>query len=299
MHKDWLGSARLISAISGHVVTSDQAYAPYGEMYATFGSANSQYDLFAGMTGNFNNGALFDTPNREFAQSDQGRWLSPDPARTGWNQYAYVENYPLSSIDPTGLACYPLELKEYHSCAPFMSNGVNFGASWNEFDLMGIPVVSTSYTSQFSPTGVGMTQVVAPDTGQITTLYTLQYGWTVTTTTTIVGTGFDLTSNPYGLGTLFAGIFYPGQNGGFQAARDTAKNFMKKPISNPSTIPGPPEAPPEWPGGFQSELTKLAQEALDEATEQVAGAMNDFLFVIDPCIINPRLMCGPNAPPQL
>src|SRR5262249_54311802 len=121
MHKDWLGSVRLVSASSGHVYTTDQAYAPYGEMYAPFGSANAQYDMFAGMTGNFNNGALFDTPNREFAQSDQGRWLSPDPAHTGWNQYAYPRN-PNSFVDPTGLWCSAAVGEHDTTC-----NGYNFG----------------------------------------------------------------------------------------------------------------------------------------------------------------------------
>jgi hypothetical protein len=59
------------------------------------------------MSGNFDNGVLFDTPNWEFAQSDQGRFLSPDPAGSGWNQYAYPAN-PNSASDPSGLnLAYP------------------------------------------------------------------------------------------------------------------------------------------------------------------------------------------------
>jgi hypothetical protein len=46
---------------------------------------------------------LFDTPNREFAAANQGRWLSPDPAGSGWNQYAYSTN-PNSMLDPMGLS---------------------------------------------------------------------------------------------------------------------------------------------------------------------------------------------------
>lgn len=37
------------------------------------------------------------------AQS-QGRWLTPDPAGAGWNQYAYPTN-PNSATDPSGLYC--------------------------------------------------------------------------------------------------------------------------------------------------------------------------------------------------
>lgn len=43
---------------------------------------------------------MYDTPNREL--SVVGRWLSPDPAGTGWNQYSYPTN-PNSATDPTGL----------------------------------------------------------------------------------------------------------------------------------------------------------------------------------------------------
>jgi RHS repeat-associated protein len=99
MHKDWIGNARIVSN-SGRTVTVDQAYTPYGEVFANFGSTSSQYDLFAGITANFNNGVTYDTPNREL--SIVGRWLSPDPAGSGWNQYAYPTN-PNSFIDPLGL----------------------------------------------------------------------------------------------------------------------------------------------------------------------------------------------------
>jgi hypothetical protein len=54
------------------------------------------------MTDTFDRGVMWDTPNREL--SVVGRWLSPDPAGVGWNQYAYPTN-PNSSIDPTGLYC--------------------------------------------------------------------------------------------------------------------------------------------------------------------------------------------------
>jgi RHS repeat-associated protein len=57
-----------------------------------FGGDSTQ-DVIAGM---------YDTPNRELQGSQQGRWLSPDPAGAGWNQYAYATN-PNSAIDPTGL----------------------------------------------------------------------------------------------------------------------------------------------------------------------------------------------------
>jgi RHS repeat-associated protein len=103
MHKDWLGNSRIISSINNHDVLTDQAYAPYGEVYASFGESNSAFQMFTGdsqdvvATGD----CCFDTPNRELS-ANQGRWLSPDPAGAGWNLYAYSTN-PNSAIDPSGL----------------------------------------------------------------------------------------------------------------------------------------------------------------------------------------------------
>jgi RHS repeat-associated protein len=101
LHQDWLGNDRIVSATALHTVSADRAYAPYGEQYNTFGSTNPIYGMFAGITGDFDSGVLFDTPNRELAQY-QGRWLSPDPAGARWNQYAYPTN-PNSRIDRSGL----------------------------------------------------------------------------------------------------------------------------------------------------------------------------------------------------
>lgn len=98
-HRDWLGTGRLATTLTNRTVVYDRAFAPYGEVYANFGTTSysdftgDKQDLFVG---------LFDTPNRELAPT-QGRWISPDPARSGWNQYAYVSNAPLNLIDPTGL----------------------------------------------------------------------------------------------------------------------------------------------------------------------------------------------------
>jgi RHS repeat-associated protein len=101
MHKDWLGNARIVSHSVTKTVFSDQAYAPYGEIYDQFGSKATEYQMFTGDTQDIVSG-MMDTPNREYNSAEQGRWLSPDPAGSGWNQYAYATN-PNSFIDPTGL----------------------------------------------------------------------------------------------------------------------------------------------------------------------------------------------------
>jgi hypothetical protein len=104
LHPDWLGNARIDSSLTSNTVTTDQAYSPYGELYDIFGSNVAQNEAFAGMTGNFapstTTPVMWDTPNRELSMV--GRWLSPDPAGAGWNQYAYSTD-PNSNVDPSGL----------------------------------------------------------------------------------------------------------------------------------------------------------------------------------------------------
>jgi RHS repeat-associated protein len=101
-HSDWLGTVRVASTIpaSGSgTIFYDRSFAPYGQLYGDNGPSGSGSQFFTGDT-HLAIG-LFDTPNRELNQS-QGRWLTPDPAHSGWNLYAYPTN-PNSSIDPSGL----------------------------------------------------------------------------------------------------------------------------------------------------------------------------------------------------
>jgi RHS repeat-associated protein len=105
MHKDWLGNARISQTIITPSVVSDQAYAPFGEVYSKLAiGAGVPGQMFTGDTQDILSG-IFDTPNRELNAS-QGRWLSPDPAGAKWNQYAYSTN-PNSTVDPTGLTDCP------------------------------------------------------------------------------------------------------------------------------------------------------------------------------------------------
>lgn len=100
MHKDRLGNARVSSGVQTHAIITDRAFAPYGEVYDTFGSTAQQETMFTGDTQDILAG-MYDTPNREM-NANQGRWFSPDPAGSGWNQYAYATN-PNSFTDPSGL----------------------------------------------------------------------------------------------------------------------------------------------------------------------------------------------------
>jgi RHS repeat-associated protein len=107
-HKDWLGSVRFATALSGFEVF-ERGFAPFGEMYDALNGSGFVQD-FAGNTQDLFTG-LSDTPNREY-HPGQGRWISPDPLGLGaadptnpqsWNLYAYVANNPLSATDPSGL----------------------------------------------------------------------------------------------------------------------------------------------------------------------------------------------------
>jgi RHS repeat-associated protein len=98
-HKDWLGSSRITTAAG--VVYTDKAFGAYGEDTAQdFGGAG-QFNF----TGDWQDieTAVYDTPNREYMPF-QSRWPNVDPARSGWNAYAYVTN-PNSETDPLGLYC--------------------------------------------------------------------------------------------------------------------------------------------------------------------------------------------------
>jgi hypothetical protein len=90
---------------------------------------------------------------------------------------------------------------------------------------------------------------------------------------------------------LLAAPFYPGMNGPLQAMQQAARGV-------PKTSPPPPlspgnKPPPKFPEDFQSDWTKLLVGFFDA----LGDTLTDIIVVVDPCITNPRLMCGPNAPP--
>jgi RHS repeat-associated protein len=109
LHSDWLGSARLSTLYAGRSLAYDTAYAPYGENYAGSGSSPADLDFTGQYTDTLSE--LYDFLYRKYSPG-QGRWISPDPAGLSaanlanpqtWNRYIYVENNPLSTIDPLGL----------------------------------------------------------------------------------------------------------------------------------------------------------------------------------------------------
>jgi RHS repeat-associated protein len=108
-HSDWLGSSRLTST-QARGLYSSQAYAPFGEQYATYPTAGSLDPSYTSQNSD-TVPSLYDFDFRKHSMS-QGRWISPDPLGIGavdptnpqtWNRYAYVANNPLSHVDYLGL----------------------------------------------------------------------------------------------------------------------------------------------------------------------------------------------------
>jgi RHS repeat-associated protein len=199
MHKDWLGSARISQTIINHTVESDQAYAPYGEVYNKVATgAGVPAQMYTGDTQDVI-GGIFDTPNRELNVS-QGRWISPDPAGTGWNQYVYGGNNPTSFSDPLGL-CPGCDDPHYQrldalgsqggdcfgdpNCAIWIVNGVQVPSSvgMNVLALVGEgsggspgqfgTFIQTTHTGSIINYGDGMTQTTAGTDTVYVTLYAI------------------------------------------------------------------------------------------------------------------------------
>ena len=190
-HYDWLGSARFESNMSEQEY-GDVAYAPFGETYSIL---NTPYLSFTGQQQDTVSG-LYDFLYREYNPT-QGRWISPDRAGLGavdvsnpqsWNRYAYVNNNPLSDIDPSGLACYPLEIKMFGNCGFVggQDGGDLFGESWLEFTLMNIPFGDSLVNVPSAPTWVPNPNYDPNDPNSV-------YGALMTTANWVaMNTGFDL-----------------------------------------------------------------------------------------------------------
>ncbi|KDA53244.1 hypothetical protein EG19_06580 [Thermoanaerobaculum aquaticum] len=104
VHKDHLGSTRVITSASGSIV-SQHRYWPFGEeMTAT---SSPERMRFAGHERDSQ--TSLDYMHARYYAPFGGRFLSVDPGRDfdpshpqSWNLYAYVRNNPVSAVDPTG-----------------------------------------------------------------------------------------------------------------------------------------------------------------------------------------------------
>jgi RHS repeat-associated protein len=103
LHDDHLGSTSAITDGDG-VTLETRSFKPFGQADGTFGQA-----VINGFTGHEHDGeqGLINMRGRIYDPAI-GRFLTADPFVTnplssqGWNRYAYVENNPMTFVDPSG-----------------------------------------------------------------------------------------------------------------------------------------------------------------------------------------------------
>ena len=107
-HRDWLGTVRARSGVSGASVETCTSL-PFGDAQTCTGTDWSPLH-FTGQDWDSESN-LTHFMFRQLSTTE-GRWITPDPAGMGavspgdpqtWNRYAYVGNNPLNVTDPMGL----------------------------------------------------------------------------------------------------------------------------------------------------------------------------------------------------
>ena len=116
-HTDHAGSIRTESDPTGSNQSGGNTRSVTNRPFGEYGNLYHPSELgFAGDLLDYPDSSTFHTPNRQYNQS-LGRWMTPDPVGLdavnpvnpqSWNRYAYVNNSPLSFIDPSGLLNNPI-----------------------------------------------------------------------------------------------------------------------------------------------------------------------------------------------
>lgn len=125
-HLDHLGSPRLVSNEQKQVL-SQHKYRPYGGSLEAVDPTHSRMRFTGHERDDLDNNPLtrlsdLDYMHARYYTPERARFLSPDPARDGWNLYAYTHNNPINLVDPTGLTA---ECDGPDGCAPSESNVVS------------------------------------------------------------------------------------------------------------------------------------------------------------------------------
>ena len=107
-HFDALGSTRLLTDADGEV-TDAYTYDAWGNATHDSGSTAQPYQ-FVGQLGYYTHVQDANFPLLQlgvrFYDTQLGRFTSRDPVRHGRNWYLYVNDRPVSAMDPTGLFCW-------------------------------------------------------------------------------------------------------------------------------------------------------------------------------------------------
>ena len=206
-HSDWLGSVRMTSS-PGQTTLADQAYAPFGESYATYfhGGSND----FTGQTQDVSSG-IYDFVFRQYSPV-QGRWLTPDPSGLeavdssnpqSWNRYAYLDNNPLNAVDPLGLYCPVIETDIAVGGEPGCAFGIFFDIGvWDVFGgstASGPPSPPPPPPSQPPPPPPSSVNFGDESLGIPSNL---QHPWGIWSATIPTAECGDITCSPIGLGFL-------------------------------------------------------------------------------------------------
>ena len=213
-HLNGIGSTTMLTNHAG-TPAEDMLFYLWGDVWQSWGTGGY----------NFANQPFYDTntytsPSMfRFYSMGLGRWLSPDPLGgdasnpQSLNRYAYVMNNPTSAVDPLGLQgqCPPGSAQ-----AGICRNGTfyppggpvypwnpftNPGWNWDEFDLMNIPVVTTTYT--WVPPQLVTIEGGLPGGGIALVEFYFGGYWT---TGTQVGSGIDLTASIGASGSLLSSV---------------------------------------------------------------------------------------------
>lgn len=105
-HLDHLGNIRIVTDASGALISAHN-YLPFGEEAPLIAQGSSSKRQFAGHERDDENGA--DLMLTRYYDASLGRFLSSDPGGLvqprkpqSWNQFSYVQNRPMSFVDPDG-----------------------------------------------------------------------------------------------------------------------------------------------------------------------------------------------------
>ncbi|WP_143026897.1 HYD1 signature containing ADP-ribosyltransferase family protein [Celeribacter baekdonensis] len=154
LHKDQLGSVKLITAADGSLVKTS-SYAPFGEAFdemlsltradETKGFIGERYDADAGLQ--YLNARYYDPRLGLFIQPD---WLDPIQPGVGLNRYSYSANDPVNLSDPGGNL-----FKEIGEFLGSVADGMKLGLSKGTAGALS-EISATPNTPENTPMGYAM-----------------------------------------------------------------------------------------------------------------------------------------------